>query len=122
MRAISLPFRLDGFGRVATSTNREKIWADRARTVVATGQGERVMRPTFGTNLPAELFDSISDLPGFADQEIQSAFVRWLPDLEYEGINEVEETEREGEIQLAISYKIPKVEEDGDTSYVLVID
>jgi len=119
MKAISLPFRLDSFGNVATSTDLQKIWADKVRTVVSTALGERVMRNDFGCSLPNNLFDIALDAPGFADGQIQAAFLAWLPEVDFVR-TELEETEF-GTVSLNVIYRIPKFEETNSTTYTVSI-
>lgn len=121
MKSISLPFRLDSYGRVATSTDLSKIWQDRVRTVIATAVGERVMRPTFGSSLPANLFDAVVMAPGFADGNLRAAFLEWLPGIEYEGSELVEVEGGDGSFALNVFYRIPKFEQTSPFTYSIVI-
>lgn len=122
MRAISLPFRLDGFGNVATSTELPKIWADRVRSVVGTALGERVMRPSFGSGLPNNLFEVAVNAPGYADGQIQAAFLEWLPSLEFEGTQLVESESGEGNLSIVVFYRIPKFEHTSPQTYSVIIE
>ena len=53
--AMSLPFSIDPYGKVSSTTDQKKIWADKVRSVLGTALRERVMLPTFGTLIPYEI-------------------------------------------------------------------
>lgn len=120
MKAISLPFRLDSYGKIATSEELPKIWADRVRTVVGTALGERAMRSTFGCSLPNNLFDVILSTPGYADGQIQAAFLEWLPEVEFEG-TEVVGNEQEGNVSLNVYYRVPNYEQTSPLTYSILL-
>ena len=119
MKAISLPFRLDSFGNVATSTDLPKIWGDKVKTVVSTALGERLMRSDFGCSLPNNLFEIAVDAPGFADGQIQAAFTAWLPEVDFVR-TDLEETEL-GTVSLNVVYRIPKFDQTNSTTYTVSI-
>jgi phage baseplate assembly protein W len=84
---INLPFSIDSYGNVASTTNQPTIWQNRVKSAVGTLQTERIMRPKFGTKIPLELFDA-SDLTLKAIQnEIQSVFTNLLPLLTLDTVN-----------------------------------
>lgn len=112
MRAISLPFRLDGFGKVASTTDPARIWADRVRTVMSTHLGERVMRSSFGAGLPANLFDVAESAPDSLRADIAAAFNKWLPALTLEDVAIKENFE--GEISIEVFYSLPPLEVNSD--------
>jgi phage baseplate assembly protein W len=82
--AISLPFKIDDFGNVATATSQSKIWADRVRSVIGTGVGERVMRVSFGTQIPVNFFENVEFVAENIKEEVNQAFINSLPELELE--------------------------------------
>lgn len=84
--AISLPFRFDDFGAVASTTSQTKIWADRVRSAVGTTVAERVLRPEYGTEIPENLFDNVSLVAGLIEPEIAKVFDRDLPELELDEV------------------------------------
>lgn len=111
MTAISLPFRIDGYGRVASTDDPRIIWAGRVRSVITTMIGERVMRPTFGCDVMNEVFDAAEETPDLVEQDIRSAFSEWLPELTVEGVGLDLIDESTGELELSVVYTVP-----GDTS------
>jgi phage baseplate assembly protein W len=82
--AISLPFKIDDFGNIATATSQNKIWADRARTAISTAVGERVMRANYGTQIPINFFENVSLISEVIKEEVNQAFFNNLPELELE--------------------------------------
>lgn len=119
MRAISLPFRLDGFGNVASSTDMVKIWADRVRTVMSTHMGERVMRSNFGAGLPSNLFEVAESVPESIKADIATAFSLWLPELT---LQEVAIRENfEGNIDIEVFYSIPVLEPSSSRVYSVTL-
>lgn len=119
MRAISLPFRLDSFGNITTTTDLPKIWADRVKTVVGTAKGERVMQPDFGCDLPNNLLDVAATVPGYADSQIQGSFSEWLPEVEFQG-TEVLENDA-GTLNVNVLYQIPNYEQTTSTTYSVIV-
>jgi phage baseplate assembly protein W len=80
--AISLPFKIDDFGNIATATSQNKIWADRVKTAVSTAVGERVMRVNYGTKIPVNFFENVSLVSEVIKEEVNQAFFNNLPELE----------------------------------------
>ena len=84
--ALSLPFRIDDFGAIASTTSQEKIWADRVRSVIGTAIKERVFRPEFGTKIPETLFKSTDVMISTIEEEVGTAFINQLTILELESV------------------------------------
>lgn len=106
MRAISLPFRFDGYGHVAATTDLSKVWADRVRGVVGTMLGERLMRPTYGSPTPIYLFRNTEGIESVMDVDMASAFSTWLPTLQYLGID-FDEIPDSGTVEVTVRYALP---------------
>lgn len=86
-KAISLPFSFDSSGAVAYTQDEKKIWQDRVVLVLMTRLGERVMRPTFGSELKDSLFETEDAAVTMIKKSVSVAFSRWLPQLELLGVN-----------------------------------
>lgn len=80
-KAISLPFTFDETGGVAYTTDPAKIWQDRVIIAVMTGLKERVMRPTYGSDVQAAVGESVNDAMTLIRQSVAVIFSRWLKDL-----------------------------------------
>jgi phage baseplate assembly protein W len=79
--AISLPFQFDVSGSISSSSDVAKIWQDRVVATVMTGMGERVMRPTFGSEVTKTVGENVNDALALIRQSIGVAFSRWLTAL-----------------------------------------
>ncbi len=104
--AISLPFSLDSSGNIVSTTNQDKIWADRVRAVLGTVLGERVMRPDFGTRVAFSSFDTRSGAEAIIRLEIERAFVLQLPLLNYVNVD-FEFNETENIVMCNLLYELP---------------
>jgi len=85
-RAISLPFSFDVNGAVSYTEDPRKIVQDRIVIVVMTLLSERLMRPGFGTNVRAQVFENINGLTSAIEQDISIGFSKWLPSLNFLGV------------------------------------
>ena len=122
MRAISFPFRLDGFGKVAATTDMSKIWADRVRAVVSTYPQERLMNLQFGSAIPDDLFASSEIIRELVEQDLTQAFTTWLPLLKFNGVTILESSDLEGSIRLQINYEVSsQLQSDSATVYSVII-
>jgi len=82
-KAISLPFHFDtASGGISTTLDTTKMWQDRVIVVVMTNLGERVMRPTFGSDAPKTVGHNLNDAISIIKQSVAVAFSRWLLDLD----------------------------------------
>lgn len=78
---VDFPFRFDGRGRTAITTDEEHI-RDLIEHVLFTAPGERVNRPTFGSGLMQLVFAPNSDELAAATQFlVQGALQQWLGDV-----------------------------------------
>ena len=119
--AISLPFSVNAYGRIGTTTEQSKIWQDRVRSVVGTYLGERVMRPNFGADVVDAVFENSGEADLIIQNEIRKAFEKYLPTLTLSEIttNYDEET---GTIEADVVYALPdaKIEDVTSTTIGLV--
>lgn len=109
-RAISLPMSLSPYGVIQATQLQSKIWSDRVLSVIGTLQGERVMNPEFGTNIPSLLYKSLDDVATELEIEIQQAFITLLPSLTYVK-SIIEQDEENGTIVVDVVYSLPNKEE-----------
>lgn len=120
MTAISLPFRIDGYGRVTATSDPSKIWADRVRAVLMTSLGERVMRPFFGSTVADEVYDVLDEVPELVFAAVSQAFSDFLPRLTFNDVVVVQEDEQDGTLSLEISYTLPDLVQDPVTETVSI--
>jgi phage baseplate assembly protein W len=119
MKTISLPFRIDGFGNIATTTDPSKIWSDRVRTVVSTYFGERVMRSNFGSFAGSMAFNEADYVSEILDSDMATAFSSWLPDITYRGAEQT--LNKDGTVSLRINYEIPTIDRAAGVVYSVLI-
>lgn len=104
--AITIPFQINAYGKVNSTTEQERIWADRVRSVIGTCLRERVMRPTFGTAIPFALFETSDSAIQEVTSEVNSAFLNFLPTLSIQEVT-VEFNEPLNTIDVSITYSLP---------------
>jgi phage baseplate assembly protein W len=120
MKAISIPFRFDGFGNVATSTDPQRVWAGRVKSVMGTAVGQRVMRPDFGSALPSNLFSVSTSTSGYIESSVRGAAAAWLPDIDIVRVL-VDRNEEDFDVSVEVEYRIPaSVLEDGTQTVRIV--
>lgn len=104
--AISLPFSIDPYGKISSTTSQSKIWQDRVLSVIGTTLRERVMRPAFGTLVPYAMFDNVSDAQAEVEVEIEQAFRQQLGLLTLDTIV-VNFDDYTGQIGVTVTYDLP---------------
>ena len=76
--AVSLPFVIDSYGKVATATTQSDIWAGRVLSVMGTALRERIFRPSFGTLIPFFMFETTDTATKEITNEVHKAFATQL--------------------------------------------
>jgi len=100
---IDHPFRIDGRGRVATSSEDDHI-RDMIYQVLFTNPGERVNLPEFGCGLLQLVFMPNSDVLATATQfTVQGALQHWLGDVIQ--IEKVEVLAQDASLQVTVVYR-----------------
>ena len=104
MMQVDYPYRIDGRGRVAATTEDEHI-RDLIEQVLFTSPGERVNRPAFGSGLLQLVFAPNSDvLAAAVEMTVQGALQRWLGDLIQ--VEAIEVTSEDSTLQVQVQYLI----------------
>jgi phage baseplate assembly protein W len=85
-KTIALPFSIDSYGKVSSTQDQSKIWADRVRSVLGTALRERIMRPTFGTLIPFAIFETDTTADSQIRVEVEKAFGEQLPLLNLQSV------------------------------------
>jgi phage baseplate assembly protein W len=105
MKAISLPFSFSNSGGISYSEDPQKIWQDRVVLVVMTIFGERVMRPSFGSDAKYGSFENVDDAIVMTKQTVASAFFTWLQELNFVDLTgSIEPSDQS--LVLLVSYKV----------------
>ena len=103
MTYLDQPYRGDGTGRTATTTDERRRVRNLLEAVLFTAPGERVNRPDFGSGVVEMLFDANSEaLETAADFLIRSAIQRHLSNVLV--LDSLEVSRNEGELQIVLTY------------------
>ena len=107
--ALSLPFSIDPYGSVSTTTEQSKIWADRVRFVIGTNLRERILDPEFGTLIPSAFMQTVDDSNSMIETEVERAFQSQLELLTFDKV-ELSFDEYTGTTSVSIIYGLPNGE------------
>jgi phage baseplate assembly protein W len=109
MTQVDFPFRVDGRGRTATTSDDDHI-RDLIEQVLFTAPGERVNRPTFGSGLLRLVFAPNGDALAAATQlTVQGNLQQWLGDLVQ--VIDVQVDEVDAELRVAVRYVVRRTQE-----------
>jgi phage baseplate assembly protein W len=81
MRAMSYPFTISSSGKILATTDTNKVYMDRALTLIATLSGQRPMRYTYGVNYEKGLYENNNNVSVGLQEAIREALGKWLPDV-----------------------------------------
>ena len=111
MASISVPFKFNEFGEVASNINESDYWKNQILLTLMTRFGERVMRPSFGSSIGEAIFEPMESVGEVAVRAINNAFSVWLPTLT---LNEVspELDEDENSVMVTVNYTLPSGKSD----------
>lgn len=119
--ALAFPFSIDEYGNVVYTNDQTEIWAGRVKSVVGTVLGERVMRPTFGTDMTTVFFNTRDAAEETIKKEITRVFASYLPLLTLQETT-VEFSEFSGEANARITYTLPNLIEVQTSVGIVTID
>jgi phage baseplate assembly protein W len=102
-KAISLPFSFNESGGISFTTDIKKIWQDRVVIAVMTSLGERVMQPTYGSDVKLATFENIENATVVIQQATTIAFSRWLSQLSLTDVKAVFD-ESESTLNIEVTY------------------
>lgn len=108
--AIALPFSISR-GKVVATTDLPKIWRDKVSFAIGTMKGERVLRSSYGSTIPARAFDTSSSVSATSFDEVQNIFRQQFPSLVLERVTTDVETEP-GTVYVDVSYVLPNQTRD----------
>ncbi|GAA0436031.1 hypothetical protein Acor_55360 [Acrocarpospora corrugata] len=119
-RGAAHPLRLDNAG-IGQSAGAAKV-AESIRIILGTQHGERVMRPTFGTNLRSLAFapnnGATADL---ARYYVTEALARWEPRIELLDVT-VTSDNSGGRLDIAIRYELRATRETHNLVYPFYLE
>lgn len=111
MKSISFPFTLDPFGKTTSTTDQRKIYQDRVLTLLSTAVGERPMRPTYGTNIAAAMFENQGRVEDAINEAIRTAISTWIPELTVSSIKVIGFLDG-GAVNVELNVTLPDFQED----------
>jgi phage baseplate assembly protein W len=104
-RGWAFPVAVDATGEIATAVDEEDI-RQAVLIILATDHDERVMRPDFGANLTATLFDPITTTTAaLLRHRVELALVEWEPRIDSVDVD-VTPDPRQGRIDIRIRYRV----------------
>ena len=108
-KSLALPFSIDAYGKVSSTSDQSKIWADRVRFVIGTNLRERILDPEFGTLIPSAFMQTVDDANSMIDTEVERAFQSQLELLTFEKVD-ISFDEYTGTTNVNIIYGLPNGE------------
>ena len=106
---LALPFSINAYGEVTSTTDQRKIWADRVRFVIGTNLQERILNPDFGTLVPSAFMQTGDDAMSLITAEVERAFPTFLPLLTLNSVD-VSFDEYTGTTNVNVTYGLPNGE------------
>ena len=103
--AMTLPFTIGANG-IGKTSDMSKIWRDRVYGVVLTSLNERVMNPSFGTQVKAALFLNVNDAVDSIRQSVEIGFSSWLTPLTLNSVAGYLDSS-DGNLNIEVLYSIP---------------
>lgn len=115
-KGFAFPLQVNQTGGIKASAQAEKI-AESIRIILGTQQGERLMRPNFGSNLKRLLFaPNTAATASLAQHYVEEAIRTWEPRVSLEAVT-VENENSSAMLRIRISYRIRSTNEPGNLVY-----
>lgn len=112
-RGISYPFR-KGAQEFPVSASDDELIKQSILQILFTNQGDRIMRPDFGSSVLQYVFDpNEAALGDLLWQAIQAALSRWEPRIE---LLDVRVDRHESEVKVTIDYGVIATQTQGSVS------
>ena len=119
--ALSLPFSVNPYGAITSTTDQSKIWADRVRSVLGTNLNERIMNPVFGTLIPSSFMETVEAADAMITSEIRAAFAVQLPLLTFNSAD-ISYDEYTNTMNIEVLYELPNTEQSSTTISLITVD
>ena len=105
-RGWSFPVEPDASGSLGYAADEQKI-QQAVLLILGTAQGERVMRPEFGSRLRELVFASLnSSTKSLVAGAITDALVKWEPRIDVLSVTAQEQTSDDGTLMVNIEYRV----------------
>ena len=104
---LKFPFTLDpNTGSIMSTSSQEAIWHSRVRMAMETRLGERIMRPTYGTEISQSVFNTITSMEETLKRETNKLFVYQFPLLELVSVTSFHDV-KENRLSAEVTYRLP---------------
>jgi phage baseplate assembly protein W len=107
-QGLAFPVGVDRRGEVAVVAYEEDV-RQAIRIILSTNHGERVMRPDFGANLRALIFEPVSATTmSLAQDHVERALIEWEPRIDVLDVRvTADDAERaQGRLRIEIDYRV----------------
>lgn len=105
-RGWAFPLDIGSTGGIAMAEGHAKI-AQSIRLILTTSPGERRMRPEFGCDLRAFVFEPVNDLTaGLIRREVDRALRRWEPRIDLDSIDVTPHPNDPNALMISVSYTV----------------
>jgi phage baseplate assembly protein W len=105
-RGIAFPLRIDATGGLAL-VEREREIEEAMRLILATSEGERPMRPTFGCRIHDHIFASPDlETRGVIAYEVERSLLLWEPRIDVREVLVTPDPDDQSTLFIDISYAI----------------
>jgi phage baseplate assembly protein W len=120
-KALVFPFTLDpNTGNIMVTTDQNAIWNQRVKMAIETLMGERAMRPTYGTTIPASTFNTVSNMENAISKQINRLFIEQLPLLSFVSVTTSHDLVN-NMLSAEVTYKLPNNKETTTAVGVMVV-
>jgi phage baseplate assembly protein W len=102
------PVALDARGEVGVVAHEEDV-RQAVRIILGTNHGERVMRPDFGANLRALVFEPLSATTmSLVQEQVRRALIEWEPRIDVLDVRVMagDADRARGRLQIEIDYRV----------------
>lgn len=102
----AFPVRTDGSGKVQLSIYEEDI-REAILIILGTDQGERVMRPDFGSGLNALVFEPLNTTTmALVRHRVEEALITWEPRIDLEEVRVTADANERNKLEIEIEYRV----------------
>jgi len=112
VKALRFPFSIDVNGHISTADSYAQVVRGQLIDVLMTNNNERVMRPVYGSNLEAALFDPTDELvQSDAAQQVLDRINLWSPRVQVRKIRFETDNLQPGKLFVTVIYSAGPFEE-----------
>ncbi len=111
------PLGVDGRGGLALAKGENDI-KEAIVAILCTAQGERVMRPEFGSSIHEFVFaPNNATTAGLIAYQVQEALVRWEPRIELTNVDVQPDPLEDGRVLINIQYRVKATNDEVNMVY-----